>query len=238
MSSSQTAILVFSHRPEREWQNKQLVRKDRSKSRAVADALYRHTLQSVEASGLPVLPVTDERQRGDGFGPRLANAVADAFADGYDRVIVVGSDCPRLHEVNWTEVVAHLDAGRPVLGPTPGQAGAYLIGLTRVHFEADAFAQLPWQSPALFEALERHLAGRAGTASARLDPRDDVNSHDELVALVRRSIAGVVGLAAVLRRILGRAVAAGVTGRPADRHVLGSDRSRAPPARLGAFADR
>lgn len=233
MSSTQTAILLFSHRPEREWQNKQFVRKDRPKSRAVADALYRHTLRSVEASDLPVLPITDEQQRGERFGARLTHAVADAFAEGYDRVIVVGSDCPRLHEVDWTEVVEHLEAGQPVLGPTPGRAGAYLIGLTRAHFEAGAFARLPWQSPALFEALDRHLTTRAGTAPALLDPRDDVNSHDELVAFVRRSVAGVAGrvagLVAVLRRVLGRSASGAVAGRPIDRHVLGSARSRAPP---------
>jgi len=121
-SGSHTAILFFSHRPEREWQNKQFVRQDYTKNRQVAEAFYEHTRQAVEESAFPVLDVNGAQQRGDDFGTRLANAFTDAFAQGYERVIAVGSDCPRLHEVDWQAAAGRLCAGVPVMGPRPSGA--------------------------------------------------------------------------------------------------------------------
>jgi hypothetical protein len=233
-SSSRTAILFFSHRPEREWGNKQFVRRDVATSREVARALYRHSRAAVQASGLPVVEVPGERQRGGDFGTRLANAFADAFAQGYDRVIAVGSDCPRLHEVDWRDVAGRLDRETPVLGPTPEREGAYLIGLTRSQFEAAALADLPWQSPALFDALARHLTDRAGTAPSLLTARDDVNSHRELVALLRRPTSLPGDLLAALRAVLGTAVSAAGSDRPPRRHHVTGRRSRAPPLSVSA----
>ena len=224
-----TAVLFFSHRPEREWQNKQFVRRDYAKHRQVAEALYQHARSAVHDSGLPVLEATDARQRGQGFGTRFANAIADAFAQGYDRVIAVGSDCPRLHEVDWSGVADRLRAGTPVLGPTPDRDGAYLIGLTREQFDRAGFEALPWTTPALFSALARHLEAAAGTDPVLLAARDDVNGHQDLLALVRRRAAAPAALRARLLQVLGpsseREFVRGA--RSSDRR--GTHRSRAPP---------
>lgn len=230
MSDDRTAILFFSHRPEREWQNKQFVRRDYAKNRQVAEALYEHTRQAVAESSFPVLEVTDARQRGDSFGARLANAFACAFAAGYDRVIAVGSDCPTLHEVDWQVVADRLDGDAPVLGPTPDQQGAYLIGLTRAQFDRQAFATLPWKSSALFSALSRHLAERAGTEPVRLAPRDDVNGHRDLVALLRHPTSPPRALVVRLRRALGGADRTAQTEQRSSTRPVLERRSRAPPA--------
>ena len=223
--------MFFSHRPEREWQNKRFVRQDVAKNREVAEAFYRHTRDAVAESDLPVLEVNGAQQRGDDFGARLANAVADAFAQGYERVIAVGSDCPRLHEVDWTAVADRLESGAPVLGPTTDRDGAYLIGLRRSQFDKSAFAALPWQSPALLPALTRHLTTQAGTGPAFLAPRDDVNGHGDLVALLRSSASLPADLVARLRLILGEgSVAARFTALASDTALRGR-RSRAPPSR-------
>ena len=229
MPSDRTAILFFSHRPEREWQNKWFVREDYAKQRQVAEAFYQHASQAVADSGLPVREVNGAEQRGDTFGARLANAAADVFADGYERVIIVGGDCPSLHEVEWDAVADQLDEGTPALGPTPDRDGAYLIGMTQAHFEPEVFAALPWKTPALFSALARHLETASGTRPAMLAPRADVNGHDDLVALLRRPSAASHLLVMRLRRVLGGAVrAARPTQRDATRHVL-ERRSRGPP---------
>ena len=229
MSADRTAILFFSHRPEREWQNKQFVRQDYAKNRRVAEAFYQHTRRAVAESSLPVLEVTDAQQRGDSFGARLANAFADAFAEGYDRVIAVGSDCPTLHEVDWTAVADRLGEGTPVLGPTVDEAGAYLIGVPRAQFDRDAFAALPWQSPGLLSALTSHLMATSGTTPARLPARADVNDHEELVRLLRGASSSAV-LLERLRHVLGEArQRTHFYPRGAMRPVL-ERRSRAPPS--------
>lgn len=221
--------MFFSHRPEREWQNKQFVRRDYTKHRRVADALFQHTRRAVHDSDLPVLEVTDARQRGEGFSARFANAVADAFAEGYDHVIAVGGDCPRLHEVNWERVATQLEDGTPVLGPTPDRDGAYLIGLSREQFERDAFEALPWTTSALFPALARHLAAVAGTPPALLDARDDVNGPRDLLALLRRQSPAPAALLARLRQVLGSPSERDVVRPPRPTRCGHPCRSRAPP---------
>lgn len=231
MPESRTAILFFSHRPAREWQNKRFVKAGYVKNRRMATAFYEHARKAVAKSDLPVLETHGPQQRGDSFGARLANAFADAFAAGYDRVIAVGSDCPSLHEVDWTAVEARLADGTPVLGPTADGAGTYLIGLTRAQFDRTAFAALPWQSPTLLAALRHHLASDTGEAPVLRPPRADVNGHADLVHLVRRAPAPPRGLIDRLRAVLGGLSSAGpVTTAPAPPRMALRRRTRAPPA--------
>ena len=225
----QTALLFFSHRPEREWQNKWFVRQDIAKTRRAAAAFYRHTRRAVDDSGLPVLEVNGAQQRGHDFGTRLANAVADAFEQGYERVIAVGSDCPTLHEVDWRAVDDMLADGRPVLGPTSDGKGTYLIGLRRSQFDREAFAALPWQSPALLSALTRHLSARAGAAPSFLAPRTDVNGPEELVSLLKTPGGAPHVLIARLRSVLGPHTHRRRRDRTATDASRRGRRSRAPP---------
>ncbi|MEF8816469.1 MAG: DUF2064 domain-containing protein [Salinibacter sp.] len=205
------------------------MRQDHAKNQRVAEAFYDHARQAVAESGLPVVEVDDTQQRGSDFGTRLANAFADAFAAGYDRVIAVGNDCPTLHEVDWTGVVTQLAADRPVLGPTPDREGAYLIGLTRAQFDRAAFATLPWRSSELVPALRSHLEAAVGGRPVRLTPRADVNGHGDLMRLLRGASAPPA-LAERLRHVLGDAFRTHqAEQRGATRPVL-KRRSRAPPS--------
>jgi len=229
---SHTAILFFSHRPEHEWRTKWFVPRDRATNRKVADALYRHTRRAAQASGLPVLEISDAQQRGDGFGARLANAFADAFAAGYEHVIAVGSDCPRLHEVDWQAVATQLGDGTPVLGPTSDAYGAYLIGLSRAQYDPETFAALPWQSPGLLDALTDHLMKGAGQPLARLAARGDVNDPQDLWTLVRATSSPLTALVEQLRTALGHTAACTPPAkRLASADVTHISPSRAPPVR-------
>ncbi len=192
--------------------------------------MYEHTRRAATDNGLPVFEVNGAHQRGSTFGARLANAFADAFAEGYDRIIAVGSDCPTLHEVDWSAVVAQLEEGAPVLGPTSDEEGTYLIGLTRAQFEQKAFAALPWKSPVLFSALHRHLTNEAGTAPVVLMPRDDVNGHEALLALLNRSPSLSEPLLARLRQVLGDADRPARSERASSTRSVFKRRSRAPPS--------
>jgi hypothetical protein len=121
-----------------------------------------------------------------------------------------------------------LEDGTPVLGPTADGHGAYLIGLSREHFRHEAFAELPWQTPALWSALVEQLDGSA--APACLPVRGDVNGPHDLAALMRTAAPELRLLVSQLRQIVGA-----VQGRQPDRpaivtHLGGSYRLRAPPA--------
>lgn len=68
-------------------------------------------------------------QRGDDLGERMQNAFADAFAQGKERVIIMGSDCLELETYMIKEAFAVLENNDVVLGPAK-DGGYYMIGMT------------------------------------------------------------------------------------------------------------
>lgn len=203
---------------------------DYSKNRQVAEELYRCTWTAVDESDLPVREITDSQQRGNGFGTRLANAFADVFAEGFEHVIAVGSDCPQLGEVEWSRVDDHLREGGSVVGPTPREEGAYLIGMTRSQFDRQKFAALPWKSDSLFSALVEQLEESHGQHPVVLDVRDDINGHEELVRLLRSEADCLHTVVERLRRVLGPVCH---VEEPDTAYSIGQSRgprTRSPPA--------
>ena len=97
-------------------------------------------------------------QRGKGFGERITNAVADAYALGYRDVVVVGNDCPTIAVTDVTAAFAALDDGATLAAAPTRDGGAFLIALRRDGFHPSRFAALPWRTEHLFAAL-RELPG-------------------------------------------------------------------------------
>ena len=59
----------------------------------------------------------------------MQNAFAEAFAQGKERVIIIGSDCLELETYMIKEAFAVLESNDVVLGPAK-DGGYYLIGMT------------------------------------------------------------------------------------------------------------
>ena len=85
-------------------------------------------------SGLRLFP-----QRGNDLGERMKNAFQAGFSDGYQKIIVIGSDCPALTAEHIADGFALLGSRDAVFGPA-ADGGYYLIGLTR-------------QAPCLFNGI-------------------------------------------------------------------------------------
>ncbi|MGB6035039.1 MAG: DUF2064 domain-containing protein [Cryomorphaceae bacterium] len=101
--------------------------------RQLITKLHRHTLKSIQSAELPVLYFTEQNQVGTNLAERLANAFAQAFANGYQNVIAIGNDTPDL-DANLIRLAADtLASGNPVLGPAR-DGGNYLIGLRKEDF--------------------------------------------------------------------------------------------------------
>ncbi len=71
---------------------------------------------------------TFRRQRGRSFAERLETAVEEVAALGYEEIVIVGQDCPRLSATDIATAFAALENQRLVLGPDH-RGGCYLIGL-------------------------------------------------------------------------------------------------------------
>ena len=69
-------------------------------------------------------------QQGEELGEKMQNAFADAFAQGKQRVIIIGSDCLELETYMIKEAFAVLENNDVVLGPAK-DGGYYLIGMTK-----------------------------------------------------------------------------------------------------------
>ena len=117
----------------------------------------------------------DYRAQGDGdLGRRMLAALERAFADGADRVILIGVDCPGVTDAVITDAFARLDAADAVLGPS-FDGGYYLIGMKKPLKEL--FVDIPFGTG---DTLQRTLtaARRASVRVSLLEWKRDVNTGD------------------------------------------------------------
>lgn len=82
-------------------------------------------------------------QRGSDLGERLANALADHFDLGYQRVAIMNSDGPTLPPAYLQSAFSELDAADVTLGLSH-DGGYYLIGMKRLH--SNLFRGIDWST--------------------------------------------------------------------------------------------
>lgn len=110
------------------------------------------------------------------LGMRIKDAFARAFAEGAERVVIVGSDLPEVSAALLRRAFELLDAHSAAIGPAR-DGGYYLLGLRR---RIDGiFDQIEWSTPdVLRTTLERFSA--AGVQPAALEELADVDTVDDL----------------------------------------------------------
>jgi rSAM/selenodomain-associated transferase 2 len=108
----------------------------------------------------------------------MHEAFRQAFQEGVEKVVIVGTDCPGLTEDLTQEAFAGLDQGDVALGPAK-DGGYYLIGLRRPMEEL--FRGIPWGTgEVLAKTLE--TARRLGLRVSLLKLLDDVDRPEDLPA--------------------------------------------------------
>lgn len=132
-----------------------------------ACALYRYlaetTIQQVVASTLPLLLFFDNTtaevlpadwrscakvclpQQGNDLGSRMATAFAQAFAQGYQQVLLIGSDIPNLDAAYLTQAATMLQQHDVVIGPVL-DGGYCLIGCHGDRFTPRLFQGIAWST--------------------------------------------------------------------------------------------
>jgi glycosyltransferase A (GT-A) superfamily protein (DUF2064 family) len=225
MSTQQqsTALLLFLRNEQDEARCKPLAGSQKA-SAALFRRFNRYAIQQARRTGLPLFVIQGDQQVGANFGERLANAYQSVFELGYERVIAIGNDCPELNAGMLLQAAGKLEQHGLVLGPTQ-DGGAYLIGLQRSAFDRAAFANLPWQTDTVYEALE----ALADDAVAVLSTSFDVDRPETLRRQLWR-------LPVALRRVLscligqGRGAVFQSHWRPFHLVLLRSLGLRAPPS--------
>ena len=120
---------------------------------------------------IPCLP------QGEGdLGDRLHRAFAQAFAQGAQKVVIIGADCPHLTPALFAQAFAALEQEDLVLGPAT-DGGYYLVGLNRL--VPGLFTEIPWGSGEVLAATLKQ-AQALHLSTHLLEPLADVDRPEDL----------------------------------------------------------
>lgn len=117
--------------------------------------------------------------QGDGdLGDRLSRVIEDEFHRGAGKVIVVGADCPQLHEGRLAEAEDALEQSDLVFGPAQ-DGGYYLVGLNRPL--RSLFENIAWGTG---NVLAQSLAAASllGIVPVKIETLSDVDEPEDLGA--------------------------------------------------------
>ena len=87
-------------------------------------------------------------QNGEDLGRRMENAFADAFVEGNEEVIIIGTDCAELSAEIIMKGFAHLRKYDVIIGPAT-DGGYYLLGMNKLH--PGLFRDIDWSTDKVLE---------------------------------------------------------------------------------------
>jgi hypothetical protein len=115
--------------------------------------------------------------QGEGdLGRRLEQAAVAAFAEGVQRLVFIGADCPTLTPLLFAKAFAALLRHDLVLGPA-ADGGYYLIGLSRLW--PGLFRDIPWGSGEVLAVTLARARG-LGLSIHLLEQHADVDRPEDL----------------------------------------------------------
>jgi glycosyltransferase A (GT-A) superfamily protein (DUF2064 family) len=173
------AVLIFARNSQEDALQKRI-----PAGTALFDYLTEKTQRIAEKTNFAVL--TSSKQRGNSFEERFIYALEDAFKQGYEHVIAIGNDSPKLNTQHLKAAGEALENNTAVLGPST-DGGAYLIGISRQHFDPAALRALPWQKASLFRALNHYFEART-TRVAQLEYLVDLDSLKDIEHFIHFSV--------------------------------------------------
>ena len=110
------------------------------------------------------------------LGAKMHEAFSEIFAEGYQKVIILGSDCYELNTGLIEEAFQSLDDNDVVIGPAR-DGGYYLLGMR--NFLPQLFANKSWSTEVLLDETKAEL--ESGNLSYRLLPTlSDVDHEEDL----------------------------------------------------------
>ncbi len=110
-----------------------------------------------------------KQQQGSDLGGRMQNAFEQGFKEGYQRIIIIGSDLYDLSQEDLENAFAQLENHDTVIGPAL-DGGYYLLGLKNLIPEV--FSNKVWGTDTV---LQSTLTDLQKYTTAILAPRNDVD---------------------------------------------------------------
>jgi glycosyltransferase A (GT-A) superfamily protein (DUF2064 family) len=107
------------------------------------------------------------------------------FTEGFQNVVLMGSDSPDLPEDYIKQAFITLQTKDVVLGPTI-DGGYYLIGFKKTTFTPSVFEEIHWSSPLVFQETSMKIR-QAHRSIGFLPVWSDVDTFTDLTNLVSRT---------------------------------------------------
>lgn len=108
----------------------------------------RHLLYASEIPDEDAWPKADFDKRlqakDPDLGKRMAQAFEQGFAEGYGRVVIIGSDCPEIRPRHLIDAFGILEKEDFVIGPA-NDGGYYLLGMNA--YRPYVFENKTWSTP-------------------------------------------------------------------------------------------
>lgn len=120
-----------------------------------------------------------KRQMGLDLGQRMKKAVVHCFNSGYEKVVIIGSDCVSLKLQDFKRAFSSLNTCDVVLGPAC-DGGYYLIGLKTPIISV--FDRVSWSSVKVLEQTIKKVKDLRKRFFL-LPMREDIDTIEALIAL-------------------------------------------------------
>ena len=124
-------------------------------------------------------------QNGADLGERMKNAFKDAFASGFSKAVIIGSDMPDLELSVLSKAFSALDSDDVVMGPAV-DGGYYLMGFRQTCFLPKVFEGISWGTDSVFKDTLTIL-GKKNCQVNMLHELRDVDTIDDLRSLYYRN---------------------------------------------------
>ncbi len=116
-------------------------------------------------------------QNGQNLGEKMENIFIRLFQEGYEKVVLIGSDIPEITAKNLEDSFYLLEFKDVVLGPT-GDGGYYLVGMKTLHKTLFS-KEIKWGSPVVFQESIKKLEC-IGLSLGFLESREDIDTQEDL----------------------------------------------------------
>ncbi len=117
---------------------------------------------------------TKKLQVGENLGVRMANAFLEGFQNGFQKIIIIGSDMHDLSQSDLEHAFKALEKSNFVIGPAE-DGGYYLLGMKK--YMPQLFKQKEWGTETV---LRDTLADLKDENVALLEPRNDVDHYEDI----------------------------------------------------------
>jgi len=119
-----------------------------------------------------------QTQKGDDLGEKMYNAFLDLKSNGYDQVVIIGTDCLELTSEIINNAFKALNSTDYVLGPA-NDGGYYLLGLTELNDVL--FLNKEWSNDQVFQTTIDSIQQQNKTVFL-LDKLNDIDTFEDLKA--------------------------------------------------------